>query len=362
MTVAKVSQVYAQAVVSNKAMVAQQFVEALTSDDVINPILVADIYSQTLTEDLRMQVADLFVQALVDPHPYPWMCDEVTTGAYCWKLERTDGTVMGFTSHDKDLTIDGITYKAATGFDPTSVDTTNTLSVDNLEIEGMLSSDAITEADLKCGKYDYAKILIFKCNYLNLSDPIFIIRKGCLGEVTFGKNGFQSEVRGMMELLQQQAGEVCQKNCRAHLGDSKCKINLSNYTKTGTVTAVNLDETFYTTLTDMDSAYAYGVITFTSGQNNGAQYEIKDSTQANGMLDLFLPAVFPISVGDTFTVSMGCDGNLSTCKKRFNNILNFRGEPYTPGNIYMANYPVTKTNNTVSVGGNVSRGDYDWGD
>ena len=33
---------------------------------------------------------------------------EATTLATCWKVTRTDGTVYGFTSHDKDLVVSGV--------------------------------------------------------------------------------------------------------------------------------------------------------------------------------------------------------------------------------------------------------------
>ena len=39
-----------------------------------------------------------------------------TTLAWCWRVTRGDGAVLGFTDHDRDLTYDGTTFEAATGF------------------------------------------------------------------------------------------------------------------------------------------------------------------------------------------------------------------------------------------------------
>lgn len=64
---------------------------------------------------------------------------------------------MGFTSHDEDLFFDGVNYEATTGFEPSVVDTTADMSVDNLDVEGMLSDDRITEDDIAAGLYDFAK-------------------------------------------------------------------------------------------------------------------------------------------------------------------------------------------------------------
>jgi uncharacterized phage protein (TIGR02218 family) len=48
---------------------------------------------------------------------------------------------------------------------------------------------------------------------------------------------------------------------------------------------------------------------------------------------LVLPLAFPYTpqVGDTFTLTAGCDHRKDTCKNKFNNLVNFRGEPFVPG-------------------------------
>ena len=38
-----------------------------------------------------------------------------------------------------------------------------------------------------------------------------------------------------------------------------------------------------------------------------------------------------IAGGDQFTIVAGCDRTHTTCRDKFSNILNFRGEPYIPG-------------------------------
>ena len=35
---------------------------------------------------------------------------------HVWRLERTDGTALGFTDHDRDLTLDGLVCRAASGW------------------------------------------------------------------------------------------------------------------------------------------------------------------------------------------------------------------------------------------------------
>ena len=72
-----------------------------------------------------------------------------------------------------------------------------------------------------------------------------------------------------------------------------------------------------------------GIITFTSGQNNGLSFEIKSWDGTN--LTLFLPLEFPAAVSDTFTIEPGCNKTTGDCSNKYNNIVNFRGEPFIPG-------------------------------
>lgn len=286
---------------------------------------------------------------------YPWMTEEVLTMAYCWKLTLQDGTIYGFTNHDKDLTISGVTYEAAAGFVPTAVETSNNMSVDNLEVEGFLDSDRITADDLATGRFDFAKVEIFAVNWANLDDPVLILRKGTIGQVSSGQSGFQAEVRGLMDAYQQTAGKKYQKICRASLGDSHCQINLSAFTFTGTVTVVNDDGTFGTNLSNNTGFFDYGILTWVSGKNAGNKYEVKTYGNTGGVFDLTLPTYWPVNAGDTFAVSAGCDGNFSTCKNRFNNVVNFRAEPHIPGNDYMTSYASQGSANTVTEGEDASR-------
>ena len=76
--------------------------------------------------------------------------------------------------------------------------------------------------------------------------------------------------------------------------------------------------------------FAYGVITFTSGNNDGFSMEIK--SYVPGQITLQLPMPYTCQVGDTFSIVAGCGKGLITdCKTRFNNVVNFRGEYYLPG-------------------------------
>lgn len=151
---------------------------------------------------------------------------EVTTLATCWKITRSDGIILGFTDHDEDVTISSVLYEAATGFTPTTIQSNESLSVDNLETDGLIDSSTVTDGDLIAGLYDYADVEIFMVNYASVTSGLLLLKKGTLGEVTVKQDQFRAEVRSLSQKLQQTIGEVFSANCRADLGDARCGITL----------------------------------------------------------------------------------------------------------------------------------------
>jgi uncharacterized phage protein (TIGR02218 family) len=260
---------------------------------------------------------------------------ESTTIATCWRLNLTNGTVMGFTDHDKDIIYDGVTYEAATGFTPTSFEQSGDMSVDGMDIKAFLDSQTITAGDIAAGIYDYAEFRVFKIDWANQDLGIMKIQRGWIGEISRKDDVFVAEIRSLTQAFQQQIGRSYTGQCDAALGDSRCGVTLASYTETGTVTSVTSNSEF----TDSSRAEAadyfnYGLLTWTGGANNGRSMEVKDF--GSGAFVLFQPMPSNIAVGDTYSVYAGCNKLLSTCKDKFNNVDNFRGFPHIPGKDAMA--------------------------
>lgn len=248
-----------------------------------------------------------------------------------WRVTRADGLVFGFTDHDVDVAYSGVTYKAATGHNPSSIKTTAQLNVDNLEVQAMLSSDTITEADIQAGLWDFAQVLIQVVNYADLTMGSMILRQGWLGNVKTGRHNFIAELRGMMQPLQQSIGRVYTAACDVALGSTKCGVNLANFTATGNVTAVASGQVFTDTArTENNSYFDGGLVTWNSGGNATYKMEVKTST-SNGVITLQQSMPNAIQIGDTYSMSAGCDKQRATCIAKFNNIINFRGFPDVPG-------------------------------
>lgn len=267
------------------------------------------------------------------------LAGEVTTLCSCWRLTRADGLVLGFTDHDGDVTIGSVTYTAATGYSPTAIASSADLAVDNLDVEVVLDDAGITEIDLRSGAYDHAEVEILLVNWAAPTDGSIVLLRGWLGEVKLGGPVATAEIRGLVQALATNVGEYYSADCRAALGDARCGVDLAKLTIIGTITAVDSRRRFTASGISTEAGfYDGGVVAFTSGACVGLKMEVKVHA-ADPSLTLFVPMPRAIAVGDTFTVYPGCDRSAATCQSRFDNLVNFRGEPFVPGQDRALEYP-----------------------
>lgn len=267
---------------------------------------------------------------------------EVTTIATCWKLTRRDATVFGFTKHDADVAVGGVTYLAATGFLPSANSQNAALAVDNMEAVTFLDSETITEADVQAGLFDYAGLDVFQVNYADVTmGVVYLAKNWTLGEAQIHDHTVTCEVRGLAARLAQNTVEVTSPDCRATLGDSRCGVDVAgSYTVTGTVTSVDDRYVFYDTgRTEPVGTFNYGVVTWTSGDNSGFEMEVRNYFLSNHSFTLFQPMPYDIAIGDTYSVTYGCNRTAAVCKATFSNFVNFRGEPFIPGPDVMLDGP-----------------------
>ena len=256
---------------------------------------------------------------------------------YCWRVTRRDGIVQGFTGHDRDLTFDGTTFLAGAGFTASQISKTLGLSVDNLEVHGMLSSATINEDDLAAGKYDDSYVELFWVNWSDVSQRI-VHMTGYTGEAKRTGVAFQAELRGLSSRLGQATNRVYQRTCDTTVGSPRCKVDLSlpAFRGSGLVSTVRTSRTFKATglAAFATTWFNQGVLKFTSGQNTGVRIDVKGHTvdgSGDVYLELWYPPAFDLTPGWTFDVTAGCDLTTTMCNARFNNVVNFQGFNKMPG-------------------------------
>lgn len=262
-----------------------------------------------------------------------------TNFCYCWRVTRRDATVFGFTSNTRNIAFNNVTYLAQSGFTPFAMEQSADLSVDNSELAGVLISDYITEEDIYAGLWEGATVQVFMVDHQTYAaSPSETIPLGTLTIANVRLHGqmFVAEVRGLTQHYQQHLGELVQPKCRAVLGDTRCGVSLAPLTITVSVSAVTDRRQFTVSVgspNNVTGYFSHGLATFTSGENNGFSKEISTATGTSSVaIVLKEPMFYDIAVSNTLTLKPGCGKDLLTdCLAKFNNVVNFRGEPYVPG-------------------------------
>jgi uncharacterized phage protein (TIGR02218 family) len=261
---------------------------------------------------------------------------EITSVCHCWKLTRTDGTVLGFTDHDEALAVDGQPYAPSSGFTGSEARDTLGLAAGSIDVEGALSSDLLREEDVAAGLYDGARVETLLVNWRSPAD-FALIRTATIGRITLSDNRFVAELQGAFHALDQASGRYVRRQCDAELGDGRCGVALAGgFHGTGAVVAAAGIDTIEVSGIDgfADDWFSGGVLSWTSGANAGRTARVLTHSRLGSDVTLVLwPGTgFAPVAGDAFAVTAGCDKSFAACKAKFGNAENFRGFPHLPGN------------------------------
>lgn len=278
----------------------------------------------------------------------PLLAERLATGATtlcrCWKLSRMDGTVLGFTDHDRDITFDGVTFKGDSGLGAEALQQTTGLAVNNVEAVGALSHTAVREEDLVAGRFDGARIWTWRVDWRDPSVRQLQFH-GRLGEIETGAGGFRAELRGLSEELNRPQGRIFGRLCTARLGDGACRVDLSDPAFRAEATVAEAPGGVEWVVSGIGGYAAgwfeRGELRVLTGAAAGLGAMIKADLREDGArrFRLWQDLRAPLVPGDRVRVTAGCDKRAETCRQKFGNFLNFRGFPHIPGEDWMLAYP-----------------------
>lgn len=250
-------------------------------------------------------------------------------------LVLRDGTSIGVTNHNKDLSFDAIgegsvTYQSGTGILTSDIVLQSGLEADNYEVEGPIA-DLVTREAVLGGRFNRARTYLFQVNWKDLSQGAIKLLAGNVSEARSEGGKFVFEIRSDIDKFNQVVGRLITNNCDADFADGvRCQATAVEVV--GTVTAVTDEMSFTVSYTGShaDDYFNLGTVEFLTGDLAGtAPIEIHDWT-VGGVITLFTPAVERPAIGDTMTVKQGCPKSRAACMER-NAIEWFRGFPEVPG-------------------------------
>jgi len=263
--------------------------------------------------------------------------------ANLYTVTRADGTIHRFTDHNTRILFNSYAYKPTIGFMPSAHQEIAGLSNDNFEVFGALDDTEITEEDLRGGRFRDAEVLEQLIDWRVPWLGAIRQRTYFMTEITHTEAGWVAQVEGLSSFLDRIVGNVTTRTCRHTLGDGECGVNLTLMEVTGTVTAItSAGTTFETDVTDVkdvtgstisntDQWFRHGTIEWDTGNNAGLIDDVKSSLITDGVATLWRKTRYDIQVGDTFTLTPGCNRSIEICRTKFDDKDNFGGRNLIPG-------------------------------
>lgn len=258
-------------------------------------------------------------------------------------LTLRDGTEIGITDHDEDITyaLDGgssVIYDSGTGILSSDVATSCGMDSNNYEITGPIA-DVVTLDAVLGGRFNRARAKLFQLNWKNPSDGTIKVLAGTVTEARIEGGKFVMEIRDDFDFFNQTVGRLITNQCDADHGDARCGRVPESVV--GTVTAVTDAMRFTVSYSPSyaDDYFNKGTVEFLTGELAGTlPVEIEDWT-TGGAISLFAPLVEAPAIGATATIKRGCGKSRADCMAR-NNIVNFRGYPEVPGSDQILRMPI----------------------
>lgn len=263
------------------------------------------------------------------------------TLAHIWRVERKDGVMQRFASHDKWIRFQRERYEAV-GPMPSDMQQSEAGAASDFEMAGFLSADTIRASDIHAGRYEGCSVLHHVIDYQR---PWMWFRRHRWWIKEVGEDGgvFQARVQGVERFLQIPVGRRYERECDKTLGSAECgAIPIIVFgaevgdvaTPGGAILGSSSHRQAFSVTTPSwptlprNGLMTQGKVVWTSGPNKGTEQEIAE--QDGRDLALTLPTPFPIKVGDLFTLKSGCDGSVSTCDNDYENKINHGGQHLMP--------------------------------
>ncbi len=256
----------------------------------------------------------------------------LTTLCNVWGVTRLDGVFLGFTDHDQPLSFDSKTFRAESGMSALALQRSTGLSVDNTESLGALHDTSITAEDIKAGRYDRAEVVAWRVNWADVSQRVVMFR-GHIGGMRSAGGAFQAEIRGLSDALNQPIGRVYQKPCSAVLGDTSCRFNVVTPGYFFKGRAENIENqrilSFRMSQSFEPNWFLSGRLEITSGVAKGLSGVIKRDYVKGPyrVIELAEPVPVAVAIDDHICLVAGCDKRFSSCRLKFDNVINFQGFP-----------------------------------
>lgn len=255
-----------------------------------------------------------------------------------YTITLATGQVLRYSAGDSEISFGGVTWILGPLFKRGRTRLTVGIQTDTMSLEikprtedSLLGLPWRTAA--RNGALSRARVLVQRGYAASPQDPILgLIHKfeGRIGAIQFDVAAIKTSVVSDTHLLDiKMPRHIVGPGCDNNLFDSACGVNKAAFSSSRTASSGSTQSSVVASGGAMGvDYYALGEIVFTSGPNSGSRRTIKGNSAS--VISLSYPLPSTPGVGDAFTITPGCDKQVTTCQNKFANKTRFRGLPYVP--------------------------------
>ena len=242
---------------------------------------------------------------------------------YCIDLKAKNSEIF-LTTNDREIVLNNKAYN-------------HFCQIDNIQYGELNFQDKI---DIVLGEKNYnmeelllskavIKIVLQVEENKNICSKDKTLFKGFVSNIIANNNKAKIQISSNISKLNSKIGQLFSPICRECFGSKKCGVNLQGYKTIGIITDIISQDCICgnhqeNKKTDV-GYYRFGTIKFLTGKLKGIVLQIKDEKEGKIYL---LKNTTLINIGDEYEIFAGCNKTIKECQERFNNVKNFRGEPY----------------------------------
>jgi uncharacterized phage protein (TIGR02218 family) len=253
---------------------------------------------------------------------------------HCLRIVPLWGAPVYLTDHVRDLVMGGHTYRTDSGYQFSGQASEANMSPGTMDLEGIAGIAGISYDQIASGVFDNARVYAFATTWRMPTEDEEPLGVAIMGKTTLRDDRYTSELMMLIDALNQSVGKTYSPSCQKPFGGQEyagCMVDLGPITVTGTITGVTGASVFRDSArVEAADYFGNGSIAFTSGSNAGLRpMEIK-SYAADGTIETFEAAHYPVQAGDAYSMVPGCRKRQADCRDKWSNIENFGGFSFVP--------------------------------
>lgn len=247
----------------------------------------------------------------------------VTSIFFLCDIFLKNGTKIYITDNGNNIDFDRNDYSMNHGMQIMKMKKDITVDSDELVLQFFLDDKIFKITDIQNNIFQNASITLFQIDKVNQKQIIFV---GEVTKIEIFDHHFEMKIASQKQKLFSTICKLFSPTCRASLGDAQCQVDLNSKKVSGNVTAVAANQMSITSnaLNQENGYFDYGHIIFDDDQNKKL---VVRNFFKGGKIFFNSKPIFEINDRDLFEIFPGCDKKFITCKNKFNNSINFQGEP-----------------------------------